>query len=76
MLSIIGIPRPIDASSPNENKSSGFARKRRNIEATGAEAVICGNAGCTLQIAAELRRSGRDIPVLQPVEVLAAAYDG
>lgn len=50
-------------------------RKRRNIEATGAEAVICGNAGCTLQIAAELRRSGRDIPVLHPVEVLAAAYD-
>jgi glycolate oxidase iron-sulfur subunit len=50
------------------------ARKRRNIEATGADAVICGNAGCTLQIAAELRRHGRDIPVLHPVEVLAAAY--
>jgi len=49
-------------------------RKRRNIEATGADAVICGNAGCTLQIAAELRRQGRDIPVLHPVEVLAAAY--
>lgn len=51
-------------------------RKRRNIVATGANAVICANAGCTLQIAAELRRSGRDIPVLHPVEVLAAAYDG
>ncbi|MFO1094933.1 MAG: (Fe-S)-binding protein [Planctomycetaceae bacterium] len=50
-------------------------RKRRNIEATGAEAVICGNAGCTLQIAAELRHRGRDIPVLHPVEVLAAAYE-
>ena len=50
------------------------ARKRRHIEATGAEAVICGNAGCTLQIASELRRQGHDIPVLHPVEVLAAAY--
>jgi len=50
-------------------------RKRRNIEATGAEAVICANAGCTLQIAAELRRHGREIPVLHPVEVLAKAYE-
>jgi glycolate oxidase iron-sulfur subunit len=50
------------------------ARKRRNIDATGAAAVICGNAGCTLQIASELRRQGRDVPVLHPVEVLAAAY--
>lgn len=50
------------------------ARKRRNIEETGAQAVICGNAGCTLQIAAELRRSGSDARVLHPVEVLAAAY--
>lgn len=49
-------------------------RKRRNIESTGAQAVICGNAGCTLQIAAELRRCGLDIPVLHPVEVLARAY--
>ncbi len=50
------------------------ARKRRNIEATGAKAVICGNAGCTLQIAAQLRDAGHDTPVLHPVELLAKAY--
>lgn len=50
------------------------ARKLRNIEASGAEAVICGNAGCTLQIAAQLRGAGRDVPVLHPVELLARAY--
>lgn len=49
-------------------------RKLKNIVATGAEAVICGNAGCTLQIQAQLKAAGSDIPVLHPVEVLAAAY--
>jgi glycolate oxidase iron-sulfur subunit len=49
-------------------------RKRQNILGTEAAAVICGNAGCTLQIQAQLRAAGRDIPVLHPVEVLAAAY--
>lgn len=50
-------------------------RKVRNIRATGAEAVICGNAGCTLQIAAQLRAAGSPLPVLHPIEVLAAALN-
>ncbi len=49
-------------------------RKLQNVLATGAEAVICGNAGCTLQIQAQLKAAGSDIPVLHPVEVLAAGY--
>jgi glycolate oxidase iron-sulfur subunit len=50
------------------------ARKLQHILATGAQAVICGNAGCTLQIQAHLRQAGRPLPVLHPVEVLAEAY--
>lgn len=49
-------------------------RKLRHILATGAEVVICGNAGCTLQIQAQLRAAGSEIPVLHPVEVLARSY--
>ncbi|MEW4527203.1 heterodisulfide reductase-related iron-sulfur binding cluster [Maioricimonas sp. JC845] len=49
-------------------------RKLRNIRSTGAEAVISGNAGCTLQIQALLRQDGAPLPVLHPVEILARGY--
>ncbi|MGH7199806.1 MAG: (Fe-S)-binding protein, partial [Planctomycetaceae bacterium] len=49
-------------------------RKVENILATGAEAVITGNAGCSLQIQSALRRSGHDVPVLHPMDVLDLSY--
>jgi len=52
------------------------ARKRDNIARTGADVVVCANAGCTLQIQAEARKAGQEIRVVHPVEVLAAAYSG
>lgn len=52
-------------------------RKLRNILATGAEAVISANAGCTLQLLAQLRSSGHaEVDVLHPMEVLDRAYRG
>ena len=51
-------------------------RKLRNILATGAEAVVSANAGCTLQIAREARRLGHALEVLHPVELLDRAYRG
>ncbi|HVJ66638.1 MAG TPA: heterodisulfide reductase-related iron-sulfur binding cluster [Caulifigura sp.] len=51
-------------------------RKLKNILATGADAVISANAGCTLQIASQLKRAGREIPVLHPMELLDRAYQG
>ncbi len=51
-------------------------RKLGNIVATEAEAVISANAGCTLQIQAAIRDSGRDIPVLHPMEILDWSYRG
>ncbi len=49
-------------------------RKLNHIVESGAEAVLCGNAGCTLQIQSKLREAGHRIPVLHPMEVLAQAY--
>ena len=50
------------------------ARKLSHILATGAEAVITGNAGCSLQLQAALRDAGQPIPVLHPVDLLDASY--
>ncbi|HEX4960023.1 MAG TPA: heterodisulfide reductase-related iron-sulfur binding cluster [Thermoanaerobaculia bacterium] len=46
-------------------------RKARNIQTTGAEAVVAGNIGCMTQIQAHLERP---LPVLHTMEVLARAY--
>ena len=51
-------------------------RKLKNILATGADVVVSANAGCTLQIASQLKRAGREIPVLHPMELLDRAYQG
>ena len=48
-------------------------RKVRNVESTGAEAVITANPGCILQIEAGLRARGLAMPVLHLVEVLDRA---
>ena len=50
------------------------SRKLRNILATGAEAVIMGNAGCSLQIQAALRDAKSDIWVAHPMEILDLSY--
>ena len=48
-------------------------RKVRNVESTGAEAVVTANPGCILQIQAGLRARGLDLPVLHLVDVLDRA---
>jgi glycolate oxidase iron-sulfur subunit len=45
-------------------------RKARNLLATGAEAVVAGNPGCAIQIAAHTERLGHRLPVLHPMELL------
>lgn len=49
-------------------------RKIENIRATGADAVVMGNAGCSLQIQATLRDAGLPLPVWHPMEILDWAY--
>jgi len=50
-------------------------RKVNHILETGADCVIMGNAGCSLQIQSMLKELGRrDIPVVHPMEVLDDSY--
>lgn len=51
-------------------------RKVEHILASGAEALVSANAGCTLQIQAQLKAVGRPIPVYHPAELLEMAYLG
>jgi len=49
------------------------ARKAAALCAVRPDAVVAGNPGCQLQIAAALRACGSPLPVLQPVDLIAAA---
>jgi glycolate oxidase iron-sulfur subunit len=51
-------------------------RKAFHILDSGAQAIITGNAGCTLQIQAALRKLGRPLPVVHPMEILDWSYRG
>jgi glycolate oxidase iron-sulfur subunit len=51
-------------------------RKAANVAASGAEFLTAGNGGCLLQIQAALRRAGRPLPVVHPVELLDASIRG
>ncbi len=52
-------------------------RKCREIEATGADAVVLGDLGCMLNIEGRLRRRGNEsVRVLHVAEVLAGYVDG
>jgi glycolate oxidase iron-sulfur subunit len=51
-----------------------LAPKLRNIAATGATLVVTGNPGCLMQIGAGLRRNGKDVRVVHPIDLLDAAY--
>ena len=50
-------------------------RKAANLLATGADAIVAANPGCTLQIAAKLKEAGRPLPVYHPMELLARSID-
>ncbi|MES2788074.1 MAG: heterodisulfide reductase-related iron-sulfur binding cluster [Planctomycetota bacterium] len=49
-------------------------RKLSNILATKPQAVITGNAGCSLQIQASIRKAGHKIWVAHPMEILDLSY--
>jgi glycolate oxidase iron-sulfur subunit len=51
-------------------------RKAENLLDTEAEAIVSGNPGCTLQIAAHLRELGRPLPIYHPVQLLDRSIRG
>src|SRR5262245_9880563 len=50
--------------------------KARAMAATGAEAVVAGNVGCLVQIAAHLERAGHGRPVLHTMRIIDRAISG
>ncbi|MEA2193310.1 MAG: glycolate oxidase iron-sulfur subunit, partial [Solirubrobacteraceae bacterium] len=51
------------------------ARKADNLIETGADAIAAANPGCTLQIAAHLRRKGAPLELLHPMQLLARSIE-
>jgi glycolate oxidase iron-sulfur subunit len=51
-------------------------RKARHIAALAPDAVVTGNPGCTLQIAASGRKLGYNWPVVHPIELIDASIRG
>lgn len=51
-------------------------RKIERIRETGAEVVVSGNPGCSLQIEKGLKERGLKIRVMHPVELLDWSYRG
>jgi glycolate oxidase iron-sulfur subunit len=51
-------------------------RKARNVSATTPDVYASANPGCLLQVSAALRRAGKPLPVLHPVELLDASLRG
>lgn len=49
-------------------------RKIDHILATEPDVVATGNAGCSLQLQAQLRQSGSSLPVVHPMELLLLSY--
>ena len=49
------------------------ARKAAHVLATGAQALASANPGCLVQLAQALRRAGRPLPALHPVELVDAS---
>jgi glycolate oxidase iron-sulfur subunit len=48
-------------------------RKARHVAATGADVYASANPGCLIQVAAALRRAGRPLPALHPIELVDAS---
>ncbi len=51
-------------------------RKAANVAATGADVYAAANPGCLVQVSRYLRRSGRALPTVHPVELLDASIRG
>jgi glycolate oxidase iron-sulfur subunit len=51
-------------------------RKAANVLATGADVYAAANPGCLVQVSTYLRRSGRRLPAVHPVELLDASIRG
>lgn len=45
-------------------------KKAADLQATAADMIVTGNPGCMMQIDSHMRRSGHNVPVRHPIELL------
>jgi glycolate oxidase iron-sulfur subunit len=51
-------------------------RKAQHVRATGADVYASANPGCLVQVSAALRRAGRPLPAVHPIELVDASIRG
>ena len=51
-------------------------RKLNHLLAVDPDIIATGNAGCSLQLQAQLKSAGHTLPVLHPIQLLDASYRG
>jgi glycolate oxidase iron-sulfur subunit len=51
-------------------------RKAENVLATEPDAYASANPGCLVQVSGALRRAGRPLPSLHPIELLDGSIQG
>ena len=51
-------------------------RKAANVLATAPDVYASANPGCLIQVSAALRRAGRELPALHPIELVDASIRG
>jgi len=51
-------------------------RKAANVLATAPDVYVSANPGCLIQVSAALRRAGRELPALHPIELVDASIRG
>ena len=49
-------------------------RKVKELIKVQPDVIVTGNAGCSLQLQAQLRKAGHAVPVLHPMELLDLSY--
>lgn len=52
------------------------ARKAANVLASEPDVYASANPGCLIQVSAALRRMGRELPTLHPIELVDASIRG
>lgn len=62
-------------SQPEMSEQLG-KRKMHHLAETGARVVATGNIGCILQIARQIKKSGKPMTVAHPMDLLDLAYRG
>jgi len=58
-----------------ETSTRVLDRKMENLKSTGAEIITSGCPGCQMQLMTGIQRSGLNVKVMHPIQLLDQAYN-